>query len=143
MLGEKQGDFHGKVTAQRVRPSESSGARAARGTIGGTEVSVEMSGTILGVQGTFLATYDVEFRPDGSPQGQGQGVIVTQDGDTVTLTGAGLGRYTGHGSAVNFRGSIFYQTASQKLASLNTSCHVFEWDIDENNNVDVGLWEWK
>ena len=143
MLGEQVGEFTGKVTSQRVLPSDSPGAQASRGAILGLEVSVEMSGAILGVQGTFVATYIVQFRPDGTPHGQGQGVIMTQDRDVVTLTGEGKGHYSGRGMATNFRGALYYQTGSQKLARLNDACHIFEWDVDEVNNVHATLWEWK
>ena len=42
MLGEQVGEFTGKVTSQRVLPSDSPGAQASRGAILGLEVSVEM-----------------------------------------------------------------------------------------------------
>ncbi len=135
MLGEKVAEFKGNVTGQRFLPSNESGSVV--------EVSVQTSGTILGAEATFMATYDVVIRPDGLLDGQGQGVVVTPEGDMATGRGQGAGRFTGHGAANSFRGAITFHTASQKLARLNGMSTVFEWDVDENGKVDVNLWEWK
>ncbi len=43
---------------------------------------------------------------------------MTQDGEMVTWKGQGIGRLTGVG-AVSWRGAVYYQTASEKLARLN------------------------
>ncbi len=135
MLGEKVAEFRGNVTGQRFLPSNESGSVV--------EVSVQTSGTILGAEATFMATYDVVIRPDGTLDGQGQGVIMTPEGDMVTVTGQGAGRFTGNGSANSFRGAIFFHTASEKLARLNGMATAFEWDVDENGKLEADLWEWK
>ena len=135
MLGEKVAEFSGNVTGQRFLPSDDPGSVV--------EVSVQMGGTILGNEATFMATYEVVIRPDGTLDGHGQGAVMTPEGDMATVTGQGAGRFTGHGSANSFRGSIFFHTASQKLARLNGMATAFEWDVDENGNVEANLWEWK
>jgi hypothetical protein len=68
---------------------------------------------------------------------------MTRDGDTATWRGQGVGRFTGRGTAVNWRGAIYYQTTSPKLARLNGVAAVFEFDVDENDNTRAKLWEWK
>ena len=75
MLGEKVGEFQGKITGQRVLPPE--GARPK------FETTVEIRGTILGVASTLVATYWSVLRLDGRLYGEnpGQGVLVTGDGD--------------------------------------------------------------
>jgi hypothetical protein len=108
------------------------------------ETSVEIRGTILGVASTLVATYWSVLRPDGRLYGEnpGQGVLMTGDGDTALFRGAGLGRFTGSGSAVSFRGAVYWETTSQKLARLNQAAHVFEWDVDEHGEAQFTLWEW-
>ena len=56
-----------------------------------------------------------------------------------TYIGSGAGRFTGKGSAVSFRGAIYYQGASGKLAPLNGLALVYEWDVDDNGN---GQFNW-
>ena len=85
------------------------------------------------------------MRPDGSLYGEcpGQSVTITQDGDMGTFKGTGAGRFTGKGSGVSFRGTIYYQGASGKLGRLNGLAIVYEWEVDENGNCQFDLWEWK
>jgi hypothetical protein len=70
-------------------------------------------------------------------------VTITQDGDTGTFRAAGAGHITGPGSAVSFRGALYYQGASGKLARLNGIAVVYEWEVDEPGNCSFNLWEWK
>jgi len=135
MQGEKVAEFKGNVTGQRFLPSNESGSVV--------EVSVQAGGTILGNEATLMATYDVVIRPDGTLDGQGQGVVLTPEGDMATAKGQGAGRFTGHGAANSFRGALCFHTASQKLARLNGMATAFEWDVDENGNLVVSLWELK
>jgi len=105
MLGEKVGEFRGKITGQRVLPPEGSHPKF--------ETSVEIRGTIVGVASTLVATYWSVLRPDGRLYGEnpGQGVLMTGDGDTALFRGTGLGRFTGGGAAHKgrlFGNSIYY-----------------------------------
>jgi hypothetical protein len=134
MLGEKLGEFHGKVTGQRVLPPEK-GPKV--------ETSFELSGTMCGVASTLMGTYWSTVRPDGTLYGECQGLIMTKDGDVGTWTAAGAGRFTGKGSAVSFRGAIYFQTVPQKLASLTQVAVLYEWEIDEHGNASTPFWEWK
>ena len=135
MLGEKLGEETGRITVQRVLPSEGPGPKV--------EVSFEGRGTLLGVEMTDMGTYVSSARPDGTLFGSGQGIIMTKEGDMVSWTGQGVGRFTGRGSAVSWRGAIYYQTASQKLARLNSVAVVFEYEVDEEGKVHATIWEWK
>ena len=134
MLGEKIGEETGRVTGRRVLPSEGHGPKV--------EVSFEASGTILGVESTNLGTYSSIVRPDGTLYGEGQGVAMTKDGEAVSWIGQGVGRFTG-GGAVSYRGALYYQTASEKLASLNRLAGVFEFEVGEDGNIQDTTWEWK
>ena len=135
MLGEKIGEYQGKITGQRVLPSDGPGPKV--------ETSFQVSGTILEIESTILGTYWAVVRPDGTLHGEGQGVTMTQDGDMASFTGSGVGTFTGRGSGIAYRGAIYYQTASPKLARLNRIAAVFEWDVDENGNAIGNIWEWK
>ncbi len=138
MLGEKVGEWRGKNVSQKMLPSEVSSPPRF-------EVTGEASGTILGIEATLMVTYQGTMRPDGLIYGecQNQGFIMTKDGDMATFTASGLGTFTGQGQATSWRGPIYHQTASQKLARLNEVVIVYEWDIDEDGNIEGSFWEWK
>ncbi len=133
MLGEQLGEGRGKRTGRRVLPADS-GFKV--------EVSFESNGKLLGVEYTEVGTYWSESRPDGSLYGEGQGVVIGRDGDVATWKGGGVGKFAG-GGAVRYRGAIYYSTTSQKLARLNGTATVFEFDVDAEGNTQAKLWEWK
>ena len=135
MLGEQIGEESGKTTGIRVLPSEGQGPRI--------EASFQASGTLLGQPTTDMGTYISVVRPDGSLHGAGQGVVMAKDGGMAAWSGEGVGRLTGHGTAVNWRGAIYFQTASPSLARLNGVAVVFEFDVDEQGNTRTKNWEWK
>ena len=136
MLGEKVWDFQGKVTGQR----------AVQGTNHGEvkmEVSFQGMGHVLGVEASDMGTYVARLRAPGVLYGSGHGITMTKDGDAVTWHGEGLGHPTGKGLEAKWRGAIFMQTQSQKLARVNGIVGVFEWDVDEQGNAKGAGWEWK
>jgi len=136
MLGEKIGEFQGKVTGQRVLPPEEERPRF--------ETTVEISGAILSIPTRVLATYESVILPDGSLYGElVGGVFITQDGkDMATYKATGAGRFTGDGG-VSHRGAAYLQGGTGKLAPLNGVALVFDWDVDGNGNGRWSLWEWK
>jgi hypothetical protein len=75
-------------------------------------------------------------------EAQGQGVIVTNDGEMVNWTGHGIGCTNGLRGA-SFRGARFYRTGSQKLARFNGLVAVFEVEIDNDGNVLEKFWQWR
>jgi hypothetical protein len=106
------------------------------------EVSFEDSGNILGVPTTGMGTYTSVIQPDGSLHGEGQGLNLTQDGEAITWTGTGVGKF-GPGGAVSYRGMLFFRTASQKLARINNACGAFEYEVDPSGKTISTFWEWK
>jgi len=132
MLGEQIGETKGKRLVRRVISIDPPTA----------EVSFEDAGQMLGIPTTGMGTYTSVIRPDGGISGQGQGLSMTQDGDAVTWTGTGVGKF-GPGGSVSYRGMLFFQTASQKLARLNNACGAFEYDVDASGNTVSKMWEWK
>lgn len=98
------------------------------------EVSFIESGKIIGVEfsGVAKVTTVGGASPDGSIYGEGQAVLTTKDGETVTWKGMGVGKPKGNGMAISWRGAKAYQTSSQRLIILNRMPLVFEAEADEN-----------
>ncbi len=134
MLGELIGEGTGKVIGQRVLPADHQGTKM--------EVSFQSAGKLLGVDITETGTFWAVLRQGGALYGEGQGIEMTKDGEAVTWTGNGNGKPNGRGG-VNDRGAIYYQTASSKLARVNSVAAVFEFDVDEAGNTHAKVWEWK
>lgn len=132
MLGNQIGETKGKRLVRRVLSVNPATA----------EVSFEDSGLLLGIKTTGMGTYTSTIRADGSILGTGQGMNMTDEGEAVTWTGTGLGKF-GPGGSVSYRGMLFLQTTSQKLASLNNTCAAFEYDVDPSGQTVSKLWEWK
>lgn len=135
MLGEMIGEEQGKITAVRVLPSNGQAPQM--------EVSFQGSGNLVGVETTNMGTYIATLTPTGMFNGTGQGMVMTRDGDTLTWTGTGVGKPTGKGSAASWRGALYFQTSSQRLAGLNKMATLFEHEVDENGNTSTKMWEWK
>ena len=136
MLGEQIGEVRGKVTGQRTLPFDG-GPRV--------ETSFETSGTFYGVAVTMMGTYQSTVRPDGLLYGEcpHQGTIMTNDGQVGTWSGAGVGKFTGEGSAVSFRGAVYFQTVPSALARLAQVAALYEWEIDAQGNARAPFFEWK
>lgn len=82
------------------------------------------------------------MQPSGALYGEGQGVIMTPQGDVIQWTGAGRGRFTAEGG-VSFRGAIYYQTTAERIARLNGVAVVYEHESDRDGGVTTKYWEWK
>ena len=132
MLGDQLGESKGKRIVRRVLSIDPL-------TV---EVSFEDSGNMLGVPTNGMGTYTSVARPDGSIAGEGQGVMLTPDGEGIGWTGTGVGKF-GPGGSVSYRGMLHYRTTSQKLARLNNACAVFEYEVDPAGNTTSKVWEWK
>jgi hypothetical protein len=132
MLGEQLGEENGRITLQRVLDAE--GPKI--------ETSFSASGTYRTIDVTDLGTYWTLQRTDGSLYGEGQGVVMTRDGEIAPWTAQGLGRFISPGT-IRFRGSSFYRTSSTGgLAFLNNLMAVFEYQVNEVGNTTATSWEW-
>ena len=132
MLGELLGETKGKRLVRRVTSVDPPTA----------EVTFEDSGHMLGIPTTGMGTYTSIVRADGSIFGQGQGLIMTNDGEGVSWTGTGVGHF-GPGGSISYRGMLFLRTTSAKLARLNNACAAFEYEVDPSGTTTSKLWEWK
>ena len=43
----------------------------------------------------------------------------------------------------SWRGAIYYETSSERLARLNGIACVFEYEVDGSGKTESKLWEWK
>ena len=134
MLGELIGEDIGKITAQRVLPSQDG--------MPCMEISFETDGTMLGRHSHDIGTYTAVMQPDGTLRGEGRGIVTTEDGDVLTWSGGGVGTMAADGS-VAYRGAIYFRTAAERFARLNTCACVFEYDVDASGKAESKTWEWK
>jgi hypothetical protein len=136
MLGDLISEEKGKITSQRVLD--------VGGGMPKIETSFSATGNYRGVETTATVTYCSTPRPGGAMYGEGQGVLMSKDGqEMATWTGQGIGRFTSPGK-IRFTGSLFFGTSSAgKLAFLNNLVAVFEYQSDELGNTSAKAWEWK
>ena len=136
MLGDLISEEKGKITSQRVLDVE--------GGIPKIEASFSATGNYRGVETTATITYWSTPRPGGAIYGEGQGVIMSKDGQEMAIwTGQGIGRFTSPGK-IRFTGSLFFSTSSTgRLSFLNNLVGVFEYETDESGNTSAKVWEWK
>lgn len=132
MIGDKIGEVKGKRLVRRVTSVDPPTA----------EVTFEDSGKMFGVAVTGMGTYTSVVRADGSLYGSGQGMNMTEDGEAVTWTATGVGRF-GPGGSVSYRGMLFFRTTGKKLARLNNACGAFEYEVDAKGGTVSKMWEWK
>ena len=132
MLGEQIGETKGRRLVRRVISIDPPTA----------EVSFEDTGQMLGIPTTGMGTYTSTIRTDGSVFGHGQGLSMTHDGEAITWNATGVGKF-GPGGSVSYRGMLFFQTASQKLARVNNACGAFEYEVDASGDTISKIWEWK
>ena len=131
MLGAQNGETKGKRIVRRVISTDPT-------TV---EVSFEDSGHLLGVSTTGMGTYTSVIRPDNSIYGEGQGINLTHDGEGISWTGTGLGKF-GPDGALSYRGMLFFRSNSQKI-SLGSACGAFEYEVDLAGNTMSKIWEWR
>lgn len=136
MLGELIYESKGKIIGQRILSVENG--------IPKMEITISGDGKYNGVEITESFTYWAVQRDDGSSYGQGQGVIMTKDGDGIaTAIGRGEGKRTDSGK-MKYKSAIFFESSSKnKLASLNRMLGVSDYEVDESGNYTHRIWEWK
>ncbi len=132
MLGDKLGEENGQITGTKVVSTNPPT----------TEISFQATGQILGVETSTIATYTSVMRPDGTIYGEGEGLLLTADGEGVSWKGSGVGSLTGEGMGATYRGAIYYSTESEKLSKLNSIAAVFEYDVDAEGKTHGVIWEW-
>jgi hypothetical protein len=133
MLGAEIGHEEGQIIGRRVLDAE--GPKI--------ENTFNAEGSFRGIDINDLGTYWTIVRPEGVLYGEGQGVLTSRDGQIVTWTAQGVGRFISP-RVIRFRGSTFYRSASRgSLNFLNNMMAVFEFEVDEQGNTTARNWEWE
>src|SRR5258708_40314414 len=65
--------------------------------------------------------------------------VITQDGEAITWTATGVGKF-GPGGAVSYRGMLFFRTTFQKLARISNACGAFEYEVDPSAVPKLNWW---
>ena len=131
MIGELIGEMKGKTTGIRVLSG------------GKVETSESGAGTILGKECTGMDTGVGTLMPNGVTMIEGDGMIMTAEGEVVMVKINGIGWPTGKGLKSSYRGACYFMTSSPKLASLNKTVGVWEHESDEKGDYSLKVWAWK
>ena len=108
-------------------------------TFGGT---LQGHGRLAAFKGMGTSTYVAIARPDGVFQGEGQGMVMADQGDGFTVSGLGLGRLSG--GKFTYRGALTFRSASPNLGWLNSVFGIFEFEQDmKTQKVVLTCYEWK
>ena len=92
----------------------------------GVRISYNNQGQIKGqYDATHMETVDAMFKPDGTYEFEARGLEQTDDGDMVLIRAKGVGRQVSP-TTIQAEGEATYQTASKKLAWLNSAKGRFE-----------------
>ena len=134
MLGDTVGEVRGQAISTRILSDEGQGPRM--------EITDQSAGELYGVSINQTVTYVGVLRPNGTISGEGIGITMTADGESATFRGYGVGTFVRPG-AVSWRGTLLYETSSQKLARLNGIAVLFEYEVDESGKSEGLLYEWK
>ncbi|MDQ4073067.1 MAG: hypothetical protein M3162_02045 [Thermoproteota archaeon] len=135
-LGELVFEGKGKVTSQRSVKSEKGEEKM--------EASFIRKGKLKGMDVTNSGTFWTMPIGGGAFYGEAKGVFTTGEGETITYTAQGLGRYISE-SKLRFTGSDFLYTSSTgNLSHLNNTVGVFEVEVDTHTGEITGkTFEWK
>ena len=107
------------------------------------EGSAAGSGNIMGKEASEMFTSVLSSMPNGVMMVEGNGMIMTTEGETVMTKSNGIGWFTGKGMKSSFRGVCYFMTSSPKLASLNKTVGVYEFETDEKGEFSEKIWAWK
>ena len=134
VLGEKIGEFSGPAGTSRVLRGDD--YRYVK-----IEQSWQHTGTLLGMDATNMATITSWERVPGQGYAEGQGIIMTTDGEGAIYETTGIATFSAEGR-MSIRFSATFQ-ASGNLAPLNGYLVIGEAEADADGNQTTTLWEWK
>jgi hypothetical protein len=134
MLGDKIGEENGRVTTRRVLPGDD--YRYVK-----MEISFETEVTVFEQRGNNMGTYTVYERIPGQMYGEGQGIVMTGDGQAAIWSGHGIGHMDG--DTMVFAAGISFQAGEGSLSRLNDCLVVVEHRAGMDGNVHSNLFEWR
>jgi len=137
VLGEKIAEFAGRQAGFRVVPGDD--YRYVK-----MEVTFEQQGTVLGMPAFDQGTFTAYERNGGQIYAQGQGIVMTESGESAIWNGHGVGRPSGEGMGMSIRFSIAFQAPVEGgLAPLNGYLVVGEFEQGADQSTKTTAWEWK
>lgn len=137
MLGEQIWDGSGQTIGTRVLPGDDH--RYVK-----LEVSVDGAGKIYGVDASNTGTFTAFERVSGQMYAEGQGIILTAEGESAIWNGHGVGHPTGDGMGMSIRYAVAFQASPDgKLAALNGVLGVGEFESSADGSWTDANWEWK
>jgi hypothetical protein len=103
-------------------------------TSAGVRLEVNLKGEVKGkFNAAHLETLTVLLKSDGTREWEAKAIEVTRDGDAVIVMMKGTARQE-RPTVVMFEGEVSFQTASERLAWLNTTR---SW-IEGTNDMSTG-----
>ena len=94
MLGELLAQGSGKRTGLRVLPSDGPSPKV--------EISIAGTSTVLGFKAQEMDTYWQTFKAEGVLYGEGQGLLMTEQGDVAQFRGFGIARVSAPGAPIRY-----------------------------------------
>jgi hypothetical protein len=134
VLGEKLGEYRGRVTSKRLLEWD--------GQTPKVEKTFEGEGTLLGKRTTLLCTYWEKPTEKGVVYGEGQLLITTEDGEMVLHRGYGTAKVTPTG-ATEYGCFGLFPWATDGLKQLLRYAIVNEYKVDDDGGTTLEIWEWK
>jgi len=134
MMGEMIGELTGRVTGKRIIRCHGRELKIER--------TIESKGKILGTEVSFIATVRAHEREQGGFYNEGNGVIMTMNGDKAILHGSAIGMM-GKDGAMSLRGIRYAQSSAPSLSRLNKVAILLEVEITADGTVKDKMWEWK
>ncbi len=135
MLGEMIGELRGKMLGQRVLAPDAMGPKM--------EMSFQQAGSVLGTEVTNALTLVATAGPGGAMHVEGNGILMTREGEAAMAMITGLNKMMGPGMAGTSVAAVFFRTQSTKLARLNKMMAVVNVEQDADGNTHVKMWEWE
>ena len=135
MPGELIGEFRGKTAGQRVLEILPTGPKM--------EITFRQNGKLLGIDAFDIATYwSVMTLPDVM-YGEGQGTVMSKGGEMAMYRATGTMKMEKKGPMGVWRGVLYMQSPTPKWGALNGKAIAYEYEMDEDENTHVKLWEVK
>lgn len=137
VLAEQVWQGSGRTTGTRLLPGDD--YRYIK-----MEVSFEGTGKLLGGDATNMGTFTTFERVPGQMYAEGQGMLMTVDGEGAIWNGHAVGHPTGDGMGMSFRYSVAYQASTTgKLASLNGALGIGEFESKADGSWSDAGWLWR
>jgi hypothetical protein len=134
MQGEVLAESSGQLTGVRVLLADGQDSKV--------EVSFQGRGQMLGAPMSDVGTYWQVVRPDGTLYGEGQVLMITDNGERAAWRGFGVGQPTGQPPAASFGVAGAFYGASGDLARLGRVANVIEYEVGQDNSYRWKMWEW-